>query len=86
LLNNITVPGYASTIIAILVLGGIQLMALGVMGEYLGRLHLNVNRKPQYVERQCLGPSSARAVCPEDAGPAREIPHPVPGDSVAVRP
>ena len=26
--------------------------SLGIIGEYLGRLHLNVNRKPQYVERQ----------------------------------
>lgn len=49
---SITIPGYASTIIAILILGGMQLLALGVMGEYLGRLHLNVNRKPQYVVRQ----------------------------------
>ena len=49
---NIAVPGFASTIVAILVLGGVQLLALGVIGEYLGRLHLNVNRKPQYVVRQ----------------------------------
>lgn len=48
---GITVPGFASTIIAILILGGAQLLALGVIGEYLGRLHLNVNRKPQYVVR-----------------------------------
>lgn len=52
---NIVVPGYASTIIAILILGGVQLLALGMIGEYLGRLHLNVNRKPQYVIRQVDG-------------------------------
>jgi undecaprenyl-phosphate 4-deoxy-4-formamido-L-arabinose transferase len=52
--TNIVIPGYASTIIAILILGGVQLLALGVIGEYLGRLHLNVNRKPQYVIRQVL--------------------------------
>lgn len=51
LASNIEVPGFASTIIAILLLGGAQLLALGVIGEYLGRLHLNVNRKPQYVIR-----------------------------------
>ncbi len=69
--SNISVPGYASIIIAVLVLGGIQLMSLGIMGEYLGRLHLNVNRKPQYVERQSFAPgpivdraSSAVAVLP----------------------
>ena len=52
LLRNITVPGYASTIVAILVFGGLQLLALGIIGEYLGRLHLNVNHKPQYTVRQ----------------------------------
>lgn len=55
LASNIAVPGFASTVIAILVLGGVQLLALGIMGEYLGRLHLNVNRKPQYVVRQLDG-------------------------------
>jgi len=54
LLSGITVPGYASIIIAVLVLGGVQLLSLGIIGEYLGRLHLNVNRKPQYVERKVL--------------------------------
>ncbi len=49
--DGIGVPGYASTIVSILVLGGIQLLSLGIMGEYLGRLHLNVNRKPQYTIR-----------------------------------
>lgn len=51
LVSNIAVPGFASTIIAILILGGVQLLALGVIGEYVGRLHLNVNRKPQFVVR-----------------------------------
>jgi glycosyltransferase involved in cell wall biosynthesis len=54
LASNIAVPGFASTIIAILILGGVQLLALGVIGEYLGRLHINVNRKPQYVIRQMV--------------------------------
>ncbi len=53
--QRIAVPGYASMIIAILVLGGLQLLALGVIGEYLGRLHLNVNRKPQYTIRDSVG-------------------------------
>jgi undecaprenyl-phosphate 4-deoxy-4-formamido-L-arabinose transferase len=52
LLAEIQVPGYASIIIAVLVLGGLQLLSLGIIGEYLGRLHLNVNRKPQYTIRQ----------------------------------
>lgn len=58
-LGAIEVPGYASVIVAVFVLGGLQLLALGVIGEYLGRLHLNVNRKPQYRERQILGQHEA---------------------------
>jgi undecaprenyl-phosphate 4-deoxy-4-formamido-L-arabinose transferase len=65
--DNILVPGYASIIIAILVLGGAQLLALGIMGEYLGRLHLNVNRKPQYFERRVLGPSLGPENSPANA-------------------
>ena len=56
-------PGYASTIIAILVLGGIQLLALGIMGEYLGRLHMNVNRKPQYSIRHVLASDPLPGAC-----------------------
>lgn len=52
--SAIAVPGYASTITAVLILGGLQLLALGVTGEYLGRLHLNVNRKPQYTIRTVI--------------------------------
>lgn len=52
LLRNIEVPGYASIIVAVMVLGGLQLMALGVIGEYVGRLHLNMNRKPQFTVRR----------------------------------
>lgn len=53
-LANIVVPGYASIITSVLLLGGLQLLSLGIMGEYLGRLHLNVNRKPQYVIRDAI--------------------------------
>ena len=60
LLADLAWPGYASTIIIILVLGGLQLIALGVLGEYLGRMHLNVNRKPQYRERQVLEATGAK--------------------------
>ena len=68
LFHNITVPGYASTIIAVLVLGGMQLLALGILGEYVGRMHLNVNRKPQYVERCVLTRQRQdRALPPKDA-------------------
>ncbi len=64
--SEITVPGYASIIVTVLIMGGIQLLGMGIMGEYLGRVLLNVNRKPQYVARQ------VREAAPrEGAEPAR---------------
>lgn len=57
LLGRITVSGYASLIVSILVLGGVQLLSLGMIGEYLGRIHLNLNRKPQFIVRQQLDQS-----------------------------
>lgn len=64
LLNRIAVPGYASIIVAVMILGGLQLLALGIIGEYIGRLHLNVNRKPQYTERQVLDSSPTTGSMP----------------------
>lgn len=55
LFSKIFVPGYASIIVAVLVMGGLQLFSLGIIGEYIGRLHLNVNRKPQYTIRSRCG-------------------------------
>ena len=52
--TKFSVPGYASIVVAVLVLGGLQLLSLGIMGEYIGRLHLNVNRKPQFTVRNVV--------------------------------
>ena len=43
------VPGITTTVIAVLLLGGIQLMAIGVIGEYLARVYDEVKRRPLYV-------------------------------------
>jgi glycosyltransferase involved in cell wall biosynthesis len=48
-LVGIPVPGYTSLIICITFLSGVQLIALGLLGEYLGRVLINVNEKPQFV-------------------------------------
>ena len=44
-----TPPGWASLSVAVLLLSGVQLTMLGIIGEYLGRLYLTANRKPQSV-------------------------------------
>jgi undecaprenyl-phosphate 4-deoxy-4-formamido-L-arabinose transferase len=46
-----TPPGWASLAAAVLLLSGVQLMILGLFGEYLGRLYLSINRKPQSIVR-----------------------------------
>jgi dolichol-phosphate mannosyltransferase len=43
------VPGFTSLILAILLVGGIQLLSIGVLGEYLGRIYLEVKNRPEYV-------------------------------------
>jgi len=47
-----TPPGWASLTVAVMLLSGVQLLILGLIGEYLGRLYLTVNRKPQAVVRE----------------------------------
>jgi len=45
------IPGWTSLFVAALFLGGIQLMALGLVGEYIGRIHDEVKRRPMYLVR-----------------------------------
>jgi dolichol-phosphate mannosyltransferase len=45
------VPGVTTTVVAVLGLGGIQLMAIGMIGEYVGRIYDEVKRRPLYVVR-----------------------------------
>jgi glycosyltransferase involved in cell wall biosynthesis len=45
-------PGWASLMAAVLLLSGVQLLILGIVGEYLGRLYLTANRKPQSVIKE----------------------------------
>lgn len=60
-----TPPGWASLTVAVLLLSGVQLLILGLVGEYLGRLYLTVNRKPQTVLRQVVrSDGSERAARP----------------------
>ena len=52
---GIEVPGYASILVAVLFLGGLQLLSLGILGEYVGRLVVETKRRPIYVVRETIG-------------------------------
>jgi len=50
--HGVDVPGYFTTISAILFLGGIQLLSLGIIGEYIGRIYNETKKRPHYLIKQ----------------------------------
>jgi glycosyltransferase involved in cell wall biosynthesis len=55
LVTNDWVPGWASIFTAVLFMGGVQLLTLGIIGEYIGRIYNEVKRRPLYVVQERKG-------------------------------
>ena len=53
--TDVWVSGWTALLIAILFLGGVQLVLIGVLGEYLGRIYAEVKRRPLYLVKERLG-------------------------------
>lgn len=51
---SIDVPGYATIVCLVLLLGGLQLFFLGLLGEYIGRIYIQSKRRPPYIVREHL--------------------------------
>src|SRR5262249_47997230 len=52
LINGVDVPGYASLLVTVLFTGSLQLISIGILGEYIGRVHLETKRRQKYVIRK----------------------------------
>ncbi|MCP3677027.1 MAG: glycosyltransferase family 2 protein [Deltaproteobacteria bacterium] len=55
LLTDEAVQGWASTTVTLLFLGGVQLIAIGILGEYIGRIYEEIKRRPTYIVTERLG-------------------------------
>ncbi len=55
ILHGTGVPGYASLLVVVLFLGSLQLMSIGLLGEYIGRIYLETKQRPTYIVRQTYG-------------------------------
>jgi dolichol-phosphate mannosyltransferase len=49
-----TIPGWSSILVSVLFLGGIQLIVLGIIGEYLGKLFMQAKHRPDYIINKTL--------------------------------
>jgi glycosyltransferase involved in cell wall biosynthesis len=68
---GIAVPGYASLLLVLLFFGSLQLISLGLLGEYIGRIYLESKQRPVYLVRDRF--------CRPEATPAPDATRPAPG-------
>jgi len=55
IIHGTGVPGYASLLVAVLFFGSVQLMSVGLLGEYIGRIYLETKQRPPYIIRKTHG-------------------------------
>lgn len=61
LVHGIDVPGYASLLVSILFFSGVQLIGIGILGEYIGRIYIEAKRRPLYLIRARYGRKAKNA-------------------------
>ncbi len=68
LVGDASIQGWTSTVVIMLFLGGVQLLSLGVIGEYVGRIFDEVKRRPTYIVRDAVGFSDDASQRRREAG------------------
>lgn len=66
------VPGFATVVVLILFLGGIQLLSLGILGEYVGRVFQEVKQRPLYLVESAIPAINEAEQAWKKAGPGRD--------------
>ncbi|MEU0477092.1 glycosyltransferase [Streptomyces olivaceus] len=74
-IHGAIIPGYATLLMVVVALGGVQLITLGIIGEYVGRIYHEVKRRPPFViqetdEHPFQGPHPSRHETPTHSGTA----------------
>jgi glycosyltransferase involved in cell wall biosynthesis len=59
MVRGVSAPGYVTTICAVIVFGGLNMLMLGIVGEYMGRIYLETKRRPHYVLKEAVRPGRA---------------------------
>ena len=62
------IAGWASVFVAVLFIGGVQLICIGILGEYLGRMYDEVKRRPLYIAQELLNFETGRRRIPASQG------------------
>jgi hypothetical protein len=70
-LRGATVIGWASLASIVLIIGGLQLLFLGVLGEYVGRIYMESKHRPLFVVREMY---RAKGVAAQEAGAGTSVP------------
>jgi polyisoprenyl-phosphate glycosyltransferase len=68
-----TVPGWASTVVPVYFIGGIQLICMGIMGEYIGKIYLETKRRPRSHIAEVLEPYQGSVISGVDDGERRKL-------------
>jgi glycosyltransferase involved in cell wall biosynthesis len=66
MIEGVDLPGYASLMVVVLVMGGINLLTLGIIGEYVAQIHSEAKRRPLYLVEERIGFGSS--VSPRSGG------------------